>query len=165
MLCFFLCAILFLSCDKHEPDASRRYAPAAAIELEQTDEEIARIAENARRTLPIFFRNLARPETGAGDFYVKYPLTADDGSRMEQVWLANIHFKEGEYYGALANTTMRLDLNIGDTIVFNPDGIADWMYIKDGKIIGGRSIKYILEKIPESERNEDQRKILKMFGE
>jgi uncharacterized protein YegJ (DUF2314 family) len=162
MLCLLLCAILFFSCDKPGPDVSGN--PAATIELEQTDEEIERIAENARRTLTIFLRNLARPEAGAGNFCVKYPLIADDGSRMEQVWLANIHLKDGLYYGILANTTIRLDsIHKGDTINFEPDAITDWMYIQDGKIIGGRSIKYILEMIPENERSVDQWKILQMF--
>jgi uncharacterized protein YegJ (DUF2314 family) len=161
MFFFFLCAFLFLSCDRAVKDVS--HAPSTAIEIEQSDEEIARIAENAGRTLPIFFRNLARPETGAGNFCVKYPLTADDNS-IEQVWLGGIHFKDGVYYGSLANTAMRLDsMKKGGTITFDPDAITDWMYIQDGKIIGGRSIKYLLEKIPEEERSERQRKILQMF--
>jgi len=159
VICFATFSLLFAicSCDR---DVSRRSSPS--VEIEQSDEEITRIAENARRSLPIFFRNLARPEAGAGNFYVKYPLIADDG--MEQVWLGNIHFKDGVYYGVLANTISSMDnMKKGDKISFAPDAITDWMYVQDGKIMGGRSIKYLLEKIPETQRNEDQRKILKMF--
>jgi uncharacterized protein YegJ (DUF2314 family) len=162
MFFFFLCALLFFSCDK-SPVISAYNRPSTAIEIEQSDEEIARIAENARRALPIFFRNLARPEKGADNFCVKYPLTADDGGGIEQVWLGGIRFKDGVYYGSLANTTSHPDKKKGSTITFDPDAITDWMYIQDGKIIGGRSIKYLLEKIPEDKRGEDQRKILQMF--
>jgi len=152
--------ILFFSCDKSATDASR----SPTTEIEQSDKEIGRIAENARNALPTFFRNLARPEAGANNFFVKYTLTADDSSSTEQVWLGNVRVKDGICYGVLANSTNLLNSKKkGSTIVIDTDKITDWMYIQDGKIIGGRSIKYLLEKIPETQRSKDQRKILKMF--
>jgi uncharacterized protein YegJ (DUF2314 family) len=54
-------------------------------------------------------------------------------------------------------------VNKGDTITIDTDKITDWMYVQDEKIIGGRSIKYLLEKIPENQRSDEQRKILLMF--
>jgi uncharacterized protein YegJ (DUF2314 family) len=154
-----LCVIILSSCDRPVTDASRRNKPAPAIEVDQSDREIERIADNARRALPIFFRNLSRPENGANNFYVKYPLRSDDGS-VEQVWLGSIRLRNNTYYGTLANTTRSRSRK---RVTIDTDKITDWMYIQDGKIIGGRSIKYLLEKIPESQRNEDQRKILRMF--
>ena len=162
-LLFAICYLLFavFSCGKGH-DASRR-RPSAIIELAQADREIAKIAENARRGLPNFFRSLSRPEKGANNFCVKYPLTAIDGS-VEYAWLNGINFKNGVYYGVIANTTMLTDsVNKGDTIIIDTDKITDWMYVQDGKIMGGRSIKYLLEKIPETQRSEEQRKILLMF--
>jgi len=168
---FALCCLLFAlcyfsSCNRLNWDVSR--PPSPAIEIGQNDKEIERIADNARRALPIFFRNLARPEKWANNFYVKYPLSSDDGSVepkvREQVWLGNIRFKNNSYYGTLANTAKSIDSRKkGDTIIINTDKITDWMYVQDGKIIGGQSIKYLLEKIPEDKRGVDQRKILRMF--
>jgi uncharacterized protein YegJ (DUF2314 family) len=153
-----LCVILLFSCDKGAVDR-----PSPTVDIEQSEKELEKIADNAQRALPTFFRNLARPEAGADNFFVKYSLTTDDGS-AEQVWLGGIRVKDGVYYGRLANTS---DLPGGKKknklITFDPNKITDWMYIQDGKIIGGRSIKYLLEKIPEEKRAEDQRKILKMF--
>ena len=154
--------IIFFSCYK-ERDASRGQYLSAVIEIEQADRELAGIAENARRSLPTFFRNLTRPESGANNFCVKYPLTAIDG-RTEYVWLGNIHFRHGVYYGAVANATSLHDsVKKGDSIIIDTEKIADWMYVQNGKILGGRSIKYLLEKIPEEKRGEEQRKILGMF--
>jgi len=172
MFFIFICALLFISCDKQPADyVSGR--PSPVLEIGRNDKEIEKITENARRALPVFFRNLARPEAGAGSFFVKYPLTAsgDDGGgdapngATEQVWLGGIRFKDGRYYGVLANNTAgpSAGKKKGDTIVFDPDMITDWMYVQNGKIAGGRSIKYLLEKIPEDERSAEQRKILRMF--
>jgi len=154
-----VCVIILLSsCDK----SARDFSPSPAVEVEQSDSELEKIADNARRALPTFFRNLARPEAGANNFYVKYPL-AGDGA-VEQVWLGDIRVKDGVYYGRLANTpSLPGDRKKDKLIIFYPDKITDWMYIQDGKIIGGRSIKYLLEKTPETQRSENQRKILRMF--
>jgi uncharacterized protein YegJ (DUF2314 family) len=145
-----VCVILLFSCDKR---------PASpTLEVERSDKELEKIADNARRALPVFFRNLARPEAGANNYYVKYPLSSDD--HTEQVWLGSIRSRKGIYYGTIANTTISPTKK---RVTIDTEQITDWMYIQDGKIIGGRSIKYLLEKIPEEKRSEDQRKILKMF--
>jgi len=159
-----ICFILLSSCNISNRNAS--LSPSPTIEIEQSDKEIERIADNARRTLPIFFRNLNRPENGANNFYVKYPLSSDDiePKVREQVWLGGIRVKDGVYYGRLTNTpTLQTSKKKDNLIVFDPDIITDWMYIQDGKIMGGQSIKYLLEKTPEDQRNEDQRRILRMF--
>ena len=165
MLLVVLCVNLFISCQK-QPAPDLFTPELLTSRAEQSDEELIRIGEDARRTLPIFFRYLTRPEAGMDNFYVKYPFKADEdsGLAMEQVWLTGIHFKNGEYYGILTNTPLHLDeIKKGDTVTFDIDEVTDWMYVLDGKIAGGRSIKYLLEKIPESRRGDDQRKILQMF--
>ena len=150
---FIACVIILLfSCDRSDK-------PSPVIEVERSDKELERIADNARRALPVFFRNLARPEAGANNFYVKYPVTSDD-SVTEQVWLGSIRSRKGLYYGNIANTAKSRGKK---RVTIDIEQITDWMYIQDGKIIGGRSIKYLLEKIPEPQRSEDQQKILKMF--
>ena len=154
-----VCVILLSSCNMSNRNAS--LSPSPTIEIEQSDKEIERIADNARSALPIFLRNLLRPPTGANNFYVKYPLPADDGD-TEEVWLCSIRFKDGVYYGRLANASRHTGSK-KKNIAFDPEAITDWMYIQDGKIIGGLSIKYLLEKIPEEKRSEEQRKILLMF--
>jgi uncharacterized protein YegJ (DUF2314 family) len=131
----------------------------------QFNGEILQIGEDARNTLPGFFRQLARGGE-AEHFCVKYPFVADDdsGINTEQVWLTGIHFKNGVYYGILANTPLHLgNLKKGDKVTFSMDEITDWMYVRNGKIIGGDSIKYFLEKVPEYQRREGERELLRMF--
>jgi uncharacterized protein YegJ (DUF2314 family) len=138
----------------------------ATFHIGQDDEELARIAQNARDTLPLFFRHLLRPAKGESDFRLKYPFRADPGSAfgMEQLWLSDIQFMNGVYYGVVANTPFYIaSMKKGDTVAFNASEISDWVYIRDGKIAGGLSIKYLLEQIPEYELSEEQRAILAMF--
>jgi uncharacterized protein YegJ (DUF2314 family) len=130
------------------------------------DEQLLRISQNAHDTLPVFFRHLLRPEKGESNFRVKYPFKADpdSGFNAEQLWLSGITFRDGVYYGVLSNTPYYIaSMKRGDTVSFSADEITDWMYTQDGKIIGGLSIKYLLEQIPEHERGGEQWALLEMF--
>jgi uncharacterized protein YegJ (DUF2314 family) len=166
MLSVLLCVVLLFSCQKSsELTVSGGPAKVTAVRAEQMG-EIERIAEDAQDTLPGFFRHLNRKGVGEEHFCVKYPFPADEGSGFarEQVWLTGIHFKDGAYYGILANTPQYASgMKKGDTLIFEIDGITDWMYIQGGKIIGGGSIKYFLEQIPEYQRNDSEWELLRMI--
>ena len=154
-----LCAAFFLSCD-------RPPAPAATVQMEQADAELLRIAENARRTLPIFFQRLARADSRDHSFYIKHPFAADEdsGIAMEQLWLGDIRFRDGVYIGVLASNPVYISgKRKGDTVVLDVDTITDWMFVRDGVIAGGRSIRHLLERIPENQRTDRQQQLLSMF--
>ncbi|MDR1318085.1 MAG: AMP-binding protein [Treponema sp.] len=143
--------------------------PGAAdptLHPDRDDAQLLRITQDARDTLPVFFRHLLRPGKGESNFRVKYPFKADPGSGFgaEQLWLSGINFRDGVYYGVLSNTPYYVaSMKRGAVVSFSADEITDWMYTRDGKIIGGLSIKYLLEQIPEHERGGEQRALLEMF--
>jgi uncharacterized protein YegJ (DUF2314 family) len=159
-----LCAVLLFSCEK-----SAEPPEVTVMPVYQDDMEIVRIAEDARNTLPVFFRYLTRTGAGASagkDCYVKYPFLADENSGVdkEQIWLTGIQFSNGQYFGVLANAPRYLSgMKRGDRVIFDMDTITDWMYVRDGKITGGESIKYLLEKTPENQRNDRERELLRML--
>jgi len=160
MVALFLCAFLMFSCSGSSGVISE------TTQFEQTDPELQRIAEDARNTISSFFLHLGRKGAEEQSFCVKYSFDTAADSRIaaEQIWLTGVHFKNGNYYGVLANNPQFLDgRKKGDTVIFSADSVTDWMYVRDGKIIGGYSIKYLLEKIPEDQRNENQRNLLNMF--
>jgi uncharacterized protein YegJ (DUF2314 family) len=161
MCLVFLCAVLLFSCEKPADPPE-----ATVILADHDDAEIARIAEDARSTLYVFFRYLNRTGSGKNNCYVKYPFTVDDdsGVNREQIWLTGIQFKNGRYFGILAGVPLHLGgKKKGDMVIFDMDAITDWMYIQSGKIIGGESIKYLLEKIPEDQRSDRERELLRML--
>ena len=165
MITLLLCTFLLLSCQK--PDfLTASHEPARIMQMDQADEALIRIAEDARSTLPGFFRQLTGKRTGEKSFCVKYPFPADEesGAAIEQIWITGIHFKNGRYHGVLTSTPRHISgRKKGDRVIFEADYITDWMYVQNGKIIGGYSIQYLLEKIPESQRSNTERELLLMF--
>jgi len=155
-----MCAIIFFACEKRQTEESD------TMQLDRGDAALLRIAEDAQRTLPVFFKQLTRPEAEEHSFCVKYPFITDEGSGIgtEQMWITGIYFKNGLYHGTLAGAPLYVSgLKKGGAVTFNTGLITDWMYVRSGKIAGGYSIKYLLEKIPENRRSDEQRQILKMF--
>jgi len=160
-----LAAIFFVSCGG-QSSLFRQAARATTVHVDEFDGEIPRITENARNTLNIFFRHLNMAEPGEGNFSVKYafPVDAESGTSAEQIWIGNITFRNGRYYGAVASTPVYLTgIRRGDTINFNVDLITDWMFTRNGRIVGGHSIRHLLEQIPEGYRTAGQRRTLQMF--
>ena len=154
------------SCAKHNIGIPAIPAETPTIHMDQNDEELTHITKNARDTLPVFFGHLLRPGNGESGFRVKYPFRADgdSGFNMEQLWLCDIRFKDGVFYGDVANTPFYISaLHKGDTVSFSAADITDWMYISNGKIVGGASIKYLLEQLPE--HSAAGQRIMKMFAE
>jgi uncharacterized protein YegJ (DUF2314 family) len=165
MLLILLCIVLFFACQKPSELAMSGGSSGTMLQAHQTEKTI-QIAEDARDTLSGFFRHLNRKDSGDDYFCVKYPFAADDdsGINSEQLWLTGIQFKNGIYYGILANNPRHLNgMKKGDTVIFEMDSITDWMYVRSGRIIGGESIKYLLEQIPQHQLSDNEDKLLGML--
>jgi uncharacterized protein YegJ (DUF2314 family) len=122
----------------------------------QSDEALGEISRRARESLPVFIRRLQNPAGDEGNFCVKYPFASDpeSGFSHEHLWLGDISFKDGLYYGTVLNRPYYVTgLGLGDLTVFDIDAISDWMYTKGEAVIGGLSIKYLIEGIPELDRD------------
>jgi uncharacterized protein YegJ (DUF2314 family) len=155
------CGIL-LSCAQKTPPAAE--SPTQHISGE--DAVLNQICRDARESFPDFIFKAQNPGPDEGDFRVKYPFEAEGGSafRYEHIWLEDIFFEDGRYYGTLSNRPYYIgSLQAGDVVPFEKDLISDWMYVKAGQITGGRSVKYLIEQIPEPDRDEGTRALYRMF--
>jgi uncharacterized protein YegJ (DUF2314 family) len=150
----FSAALLF-SCEKKAPiPPAIPRDPAQA--LSQSDGTLGEIRRRALAELPLFIRKLQNPAPGEGNFMVKYPFPADEGSgfRHEEIWLGELRFVDGRYSGVLINQPYHVSsCRAGDRVVFSINDISDWMYLQDGRIAGGLSVKYLIEGIPELDRD------------
>ncbi|QQO10432.1 DUF2314 domain-containing protein [Breznakiella homolactica] len=136
------------------------------VSAEQIDSELVSIREAAREGLPEFIRQLQAPEKDEYNFQVKYPFETDPGGNFlsEHIWLRDISFENNKFSGVVSNVPLYISgLSIGDRVPFYIDDISDWMYMKDGKIRGGLSIKYLLEKTPPMDRDETAAAYLELF--
>ena len=124
------------------------------------------IIADARKTVSLFIEVYRNPASDESNFQVKYPFSTDPGSKVsdEHIWLSDIIQKGNAWFGTVGNEPFYIaKMKIGDQVEFDITKISDWMYIKGSTIVGGKSIKYLIENIPEKDRDEDMENIYKMF--
>jgi uncharacterized protein YegJ (DUF2314 family) len=158
----FCCLLCLISCGGRPGEAA---GGELTTHQDPADQTLGEIARNARETLPDFLRRLQNPRPGDGNFRVKYPFPAGEGSGFarEQIWLEP-GFEDGNYYGILSNDPYYTpNLKKKDRVSLDIEQISDWMYTRGGIIEGGASIRYLLEQIPLPDRTGEEQALLDMF--
>jgi uncharacterized protein YegJ (DUF2314 family) len=158
----FVTAFAWFSCGRRELNAGFK----SIAQAENDDPILRTIALGAQERLAEFTRKLRNPADDEYNFQVKYPFASDPGSEYthEHLWIKDIEFKDGKFHGTLSNSPLYIQgLALGDRVEFFLDDISDWMYMKQGRIQGGQSIKYLIEKIPPADRDDALRQYLELF--
>ena len=153
--------LLTATCRKNEKSETNPILTVTGRNSEMHNIQTAALAR-----LPEFIRKLQTPAKDEYDFQVKYPIKTEETSSFEYeyIWLKNITFREGRYFGIIANEPLyNKKFRIGNEMEFFMDDIADWMYRKGNYIEGGASIKHLIEKIPPHERSKKLNDYLKLF--
>jgi len=93
----------------------------------------------ARKTVRKFIDALEHPVSGETDFEVKKPFVQK--GEIEHIWLSDLKFVGGRFQGKVDNVPEKIKgLKLGQVVSVNPDEISDWVYINNGKLVGGYTI-------------------------
>jgi uncharacterized protein YegJ (DUF2314 family) len=122
------------------------------VSVREDDAAMNAAIEEARGTIDGFWAKLADPAAGEQHFSIKLGLV--DGDATEHVWCGAITI-DGDV------TTCRIDnepqtisnVKMGEFVTVDPETISDWMFMRDGLIIGGHTIRAILPTLSEADRH------------
>ena len=122
------------------------------IDINTGNAEMNAAIAQARATLPKFWTSYEAPkssETGHS-LKVRFPTRRNDG---EHIWIAEVKkIADGRYSGKFANAPRDLPgKRAGDVIEFKEADISDWMFTRNGKIVGGETIKPLLKSMPKAD--------------
>jgi uncharacterized protein YegJ (DUF2314 family) len=121
------------------------------------NEAMNAIINQARGSVNEFLKEYSNPNSICTGFAVKYPFDTDPGSKStkEHIWLDEIEKKDGKYYGIVDNDPFYIKgMKLGDKVEFNINKISDWKYVKDGFLVGGKSIVYFYDRMSEKEKKD-----------
>ena len=113
------------------------------IPVSPEDTSMNAAIEKARGRLSVFWQEYAHPAVDEDSFNLKLRLT--DGKNVEHFWCEVV---TGD--GSSATCTINNDaesvhtVKIGDRVQVDFSTISDWMYRKNGKILGGETIRALL---------------------
>jgi uncharacterized protein YegJ (DUF2314 family) len=132
-------------------------APVAAddrspvIDVRTADAEMNAAIAHARDTLPIFWASYDAPKPSETGYSLKVRFPTRKGA--EHIWMGEVKkLPNGGYSARFAN--MPRDLpgrREGDLVEFSDADISDWMFMRNGKIVGGETIKPLLKSMPKAD--------------
>jgi uncharacterized protein YegJ (DUF2314 family) len=122
------------------------------VKVTSADVDMNAAIARARDTLPTFWASYDTPkpsETGHG-LKVRFAVGPD---RFEHIWMSEVEkLPDGNFSGRFANQPSDLpDKNEGDQVEFKQADITDWLFIRNGKVVGGETIKLLLKSMPKEQ--------------
>jgi len=122
------------------------------IDVRTSDPEMNAAIALARAALPKFWASYAAPkesETGHS-LKVRFPYGSNNG---EHIWMAEVKkIGDNSYSGRFANAPVHLrGKRAGDLAEFREADISDWMFLRNGKIVGGETIRPMLKRMSKAD--------------
>jgi uncharacterized protein YegJ (DUF2314 family) len=110
------------------------------FQVQNEHAEMHRAVVQARKTVRQFIAALQHPTAGQKDFEVKKPFVA--GNQIEHIWLSDVQFIGNRFQGKIDNQPRKISgLQVGQLVSVNPNEISDWIYIDNGILVGGYTIR------------------------
>lgn len=121
-----------------------------AIGVQKGDPEMVAAIAEARQTLPEFWQAFDKRERGESDFAMKVKIT--DGDKVEYFWLIDLERSGGKTMGTINNDPNKVtNVKLGARIEIPEADISDWLYFRDGKMVGNRTLKPLFKQMPAEE--------------
>ena len=108
-------------------------------------------AREAQYTLGNFLRVLDSPTPQQSSFAIK--AIVEEGKHSEAVWLTSLEFDGKTFYGKVNNDPIHLrKVFLGTKVSVDQARIRDWMYVENGQLHGGYSLKLLYRKLDPIQR-------------
>lgn len=145
-----LIAILCLASCKDSNKIEREGEPTI-YGVKSEDEEMNAAILQANETLDDFKKGLLDPTADSHALKVKF----SNEKGIEHMWIGDIVYKDGQYSGILNNEPEYItEYKSGDKIEVDASKISDWMYLVNGKLHGGYTIRVLRDRMTEEERKQ-----------
>lgn len=105
----------------------------------------------ARDTLDIFIKKIEKPHTDRTFVAVKVRFFPPD-ELPQDIWVDEVTFSGGAFRGNIGDDIPSLKLEAGEKITVDREDILDWMIVEDGKLIGGYTIRFAVQRMTPEER-------------
>ena len=110
----------------------------------------------ARATVGTFVTALRAPKKSQSGFAVKVRIT-DEGAN-EHFWLSDVRYDGSEFSGKIANDPERVfTVEVDQVVSARAAEISDWMYVDNGKLVGGYTVRVLRDRLSSSDRAEFDR--------
>lgn len=137
-----------LACDDRSTVAKRT---GGVMAVKNDDPEMTAAMSRAQETLPQFISALRLPSPSQSDFTIKVGFT--DAGDTEYMWVTPVTYDGTKFNGKLDNDPVQVrNVKLGDAVSVEPNRVADWMYVDDGKLVGGYTLRVLRDRMTPAQR-------------
>ena len=128
------------------------------VYAEGDDPEMNAAITHARMELDTFIATLKSPQSSQSKFGVKVGIPHAAGT--EHLWLGQPVFDGDSVSGVIEDVPVYAQhVKKGDAIRVNRHGVSDWMFMEDGKLRGGYTMRVAVERLPSDQRGEQKKRL------
>jgi uncharacterized protein YegJ (DUF2314 family) len=119
--------------------------PVYSVSSDDAEMQVA--IASAREQLPRFWQAVDASASGDSDFALKVAIT--DSHATEHFWVTDIERDGGRTFGVIANEPNAVrSVRLGERIEVSPDQISDWLFMRDGRMVGNYTLRVMLDRMP-----------------
>ncbi len=135
----------------------KREESGNVFNAEAADAQMNWAMEKARLTIAHFKENILQPAENQYGHSLKVRIQDQDAT--EHMWLHDLSLDDdGLFYGIIDSDPVTVThVKAGTRIGIPHEAISDWLYVQDGRLIGGYTIRVYRESLSEAERVEFDR--------
>ena len=114
------------------------------------DPEMLAAIHEARASVKKFLDAFVAPQPKQRAFLVKIAFVKDGD--VEHLWLADLNLAGARPTGVIANPPLRKDLKFKQRVEIDFTFLSDWMYVDEGKLVGGFTTRLLRRRMTSEER-------------
>ena len=143
--------------ERPETDAStNKRAEAWCKTISDDDKAMDRAVTKARESLGFFLAALKAHKPDSSGFEVKK--CCIDGDNVEHVWISNVTWDGKQFHGRVDNAPLDIrNVKLGQRVTVAPEDVTDWMFVKDGKLMGGFTTRVFYSRLSADEKSQFQK--------
>lgn len=115
------------------------------------DRQCERAAEHAQRSLGFFMAALKAKKPGDTSFEIKKGFV--DGDKREHLWISDLTYDGTNFHGKIDNRPIDVkNVQLGERVTVAPREVSDWMFVKEGKLMGGYTTRVLYARLSPEQR-------------
>jgi len=78
-----------------------------------------------------------------------------DGDKVEHLWIKRVTYDGKNFHGEIDNAPNEVsNVHLGEHVTVAPRDVTDWMFLKDGKLIGGYTTRVLYARLSPEDKAE-----------